>query len=170
MCSVVEIKNDSEYYIYYQSPESLETVTPQQQSLEYHSLFRVNDEKDDDDDDEKDDTLKSDEESEEETQQNSIKTEDDKDFSLEEIVTKTVPINEKECFKEVNKVKNLVKDFEDIGNIATDKVSKADHKDSKENSCDDEIEYNEEHIDDIFNDNQETEDVNIHYDWSVKGL
>ena len=169
MCSVVEIKNDSEYYIYYQSPESLETVTPQQQSLEYHSLFRVNDEKDDDD--EMDDTLKSDEESEEETQQNSIKTEDDKDFSLEEIVTKTVPINEKECFKEVNKVKNLVKDFEDIGNIATDKVSKADPKDSiQENSCDDEIEYNEEHIDDILNDNQETEDVNIHYDWSVKGL
>ena len=38
MCSVVEIKNDSEYYIYYRSPESLETVPSAKESLEYHPI------------------------------------------------------------------------------------------------------------------------------------
>ena len=41
MCSVVEIKNDSEYYIYYRSPESLETVPSAKESLEYQHLFQV---------------------------------------------------------------------------------------------------------------------------------
>ena len=41
MCSVVEIKNDSEYYIYYHSPESLETVPSAKESLEYQHLFQV---------------------------------------------------------------------------------------------------------------------------------
>ena len=74
MCSVVEIKNDSEYYIYYQSPESLETGTPQQ-SLEYHSLFKVNQ------------SDKSDDESEHDNSQNDVISSsspknDDKDFSF----------------------------------------------------------------------------------------
>lgn len=44
MCSVVEIKNESEYYIYYHSPESLETVPSipsAKESLEYQHLFQV---------------------------------------------------------------------------------------------------------------------------------
>ena len=41
MCSVVEIKNESEYYIHYHSPESLETVPSAKESLEYQHLFQV---------------------------------------------------------------------------------------------------------------------------------
>lgn len=71
MCSVVEIKNESEYYITYHSPESLETVTSQQQSLEYQHLFRL---RQPDEDDESDDV-------------SSDPNATDKDFSVEEIVT-----------------------------------------------------------------------------------
>ena len=72
MCSVVEIKNESEYYITYHSPESLETVTSQQQSLEYQHLFRLRHR---DEDDQSDDDVSSD------------LNATDKDFSVEEIVT-----------------------------------------------------------------------------------
>ena len=41
MCSVVEIKNESEYYIHYHSPESLETLPSAKESLEYQHLFQV---------------------------------------------------------------------------------------------------------------------------------
>ena len=43
MCSVVEITSEQEYYIYYHSPESLETVPPAsaQPSLEYQHLFQL---------------------------------------------------------------------------------------------------------------------------------
>ena len=73
MCSVVEIKNESEYYIYYHSPESLETVASQHQSLEYQHLFRLRDQDGDGDGD--GDEISGD--------LNAA----DKDFSVEEIVT-----------------------------------------------------------------------------------
>ena len=43
MCSVVEITSEQEYYIYYHSPESLETVPPAsaEPSLEYQHLFQL---------------------------------------------------------------------------------------------------------------------------------
>ena len=74
MCSVVEIKNESEYYITYHSPESLETVASQQQSLEYQHLFRLR-HRDEEDEQSDDDDVSSD--------LNAA----DKDFSVEEIVT-----------------------------------------------------------------------------------
>ena len=140
MCSVVEIKNDSEYYIYYQSPESLETGTPQQ-SLEYHSLFKVNQ------------SDKSDDESEHDKSQNDDITStspknDDKDFSVEEIVADNVPEDTKvECSIAI------VKREPGVGAEESEVVTS---------------ERVEEHVDDMTADHVE-EDVNIHYDWTVTG-
>ena len=90
MCSVVEIKNESEYYITYHSPESLETVTSQQQSLEYQHLFRLRHH--DEDDEQSDDDDDGDEVS-------SDVNAADKDFSVEEIVT---PRNGLSCTNDNN--------------------------------------------------------------------
>ena len=79
MCSVVEIKNETEYYITYHSPESLETVASQQQSLEYQHLFRLRHHDEDEDGHEG----QSDDNDDVSSDLNAA----DKDFSVEEIVT-----------------------------------------------------------------------------------
>ena len=85
MCSVVEIKNESEYYIYYHSPESLETVSSSaQQSLDYHHLFQLTP-KTGDVIDESDVTPMQSDPSNINTEVNSMNhAEEDKDFSVEE--------------------------------------------------------------------------------------
>ena len=88
MCSVVEIKNESEYYIHYHSPESLETLASPQQSLEYQHLFKV--------------TNKSNEESlynsdSARPQSERENSSDDKDFSLEEITKLETKDSQENC-------------------------------------------------------------------------
>ena len=117
MCSVVEIKNESEYYIYYHSPESLETVSSSaQQSLDYHHLFQLTP-KTGDVIDESDVTPMQSDPSNINTEVNSMNhAEEDKDFSVEEFVTVNQP----------NSVHNDNKQF-DENNVGEVKDSKNDN-------------------------------------------
>ena len=89
MCSVVEIKNESEYYIYYHSPESLETVTSSaQQSLDYHHLFQLTPKTGEVIDESDVTPMQSDTDTSNiNTEVNSLNQTEDKDFSVEEFVT-----------------------------------------------------------------------------------
>ena len=85
MCSVVEIKNSSEYCITYHSPESLEALSSPSQSLEYQHLFKVSSKSNDDSlYGSQSQTSPISPDSEPGDEKNVISS-DDKDFSLEEI-------------------------------------------------------------------------------------
>ena len=84
MCSVVEIKNSSEYCITYHSPESLEALSSPSQSLEYQHLFKVSS-KSNDDSLYGSHTQTSPISPDSEPGDGNVISSDDKDFSLEEI-------------------------------------------------------------------------------------
>ena len=99
MCSVVEITSEQEYYIYYHSPESLETVPPAsaQPSLEYQHLFQLGRTSEAEDTDTEPASVSDSRDSYGISRQKESlisHTSGDKDFSVEEIVT---PQNEISC-------------------------------------------------------------------------
>ena len=113
MCSVVEIKNGSEYYIHYHSPESLDTIWSDggERSQEYHPLFTRTDHSD----------LA--------TDKISLTISDfreERDFSLEEIVSDSL-IGKQTIHDEDTLVRKVSKDTGDL--VSGDKGPEADSGD-----------------------------------------
>ena len=172
MCSVVEIKNDDEYYIYYHSPESLETVTTQStthQSLDYHHLFKVNHPHSDSDDQmNENDDLKSDDVSDASTKKDdkSGLTSIDKDFSVEEYV----PDNNAE---NVNLVDDCLEASDNFEEPVKEALNDYDHEKIDNNNCLDNNDVNCEKAEDILGDQMSSEigyqHVNGQFDQSNEG-
>ena len=126
MCSVVEITSEQEYYIYYHSPESLETVPPAsaQPSLEYHHLFQLGRTSEPEDTDTEPASVSDRDSYGISRQKESLISHNsgDKDFSVEEIVT---PQNEISCAESTATDMNIPShgDSETADKIAAEEVS-----------------------------------------------
>ena len=168
MCSVVEIKNDSEYYIYYHSPESLETVISPQQSMDYHNLFKISPNRDSDEEDDNTNTVdEACDEAFESLYQEETSNTLDKDYSIEEFVSN----NEVNCVEngtaDIVLEAHGVNDQSDYNKNDNDQGKVVDSEFSNDNLS------NCEKAEDIggkqMTQENKNEHVNVQFDWTNKG-
>ena len=188
MCSVVEITSEQEYYIYYHSPESLETVPPAsaQPSLECHHLFQLGRTSEPEDTDTEPASVSDSRDSYGISRQKESlisHNSGDKDFSVEEIVT---PQNEISCASATPAESTAADmnipshgDSETADKIAAEEVSNDnDHGEAVDNDLDVDNELNcEKAVDKVeaaplhqMSPGNGFHHVSVHViDWSIKG-